>query len=55
MNVEISRNAAKVLREEIDNPENEGKFLGVTITHSDGDGRPLRDENGRRVRERRNH
>ncbi|REE80248.1 Fe-S cluster assembly iron-binding protein IscA [Paenibacillus taihuensis] len=37
MSVKITRNAAKVLREEIDKPENEGKFLRVFITHSHGD------------------
>ncbi|MBO7746069.1 iron-sulfur cluster assembly accessory protein [Paenibacillus sp. MWE-103] len=37
MKVKISRNAAKMLREEIDNPENEGKFLRVYVTHSHGD------------------
>lgn len=37
MSVKITRNAAKVLREEMDKPENEGKFLRVFITHSHGD------------------
>ncbi|AZN42338.1 iron-sulfur cluster assembly accessory protein [Paenibacillus albus] len=37
MNCKITRNAAKVLREEIDKPENEGKLLRVFITHSHGD------------------
>ncbi|WP_219838022.1 iron-sulfur cluster assembly accessory protein [Paenibacillus sp. R14(2021)] len=37
MKVKISRNAAKMLREELDKPENEGKFLRVMITQNHGD------------------
>jgi Fe-S cluster assembly iron-binding protein IscA len=37
MKCKISRNAAKVLREELDKPENEGKKLRVYVTHSHGD------------------
>jgi len=37
MKCKISKNAAKVLREELDKAENEGKMLRVSITHSHGD------------------
>ncbi|BBH19111.1 hypothetical protein Back11_04560 [Paenibacillus baekrokdamisoli] len=37
MNCKITRNAAKVLREELNKPENEGKLLRVFVTHSHGD------------------
>jgi Fe-S cluster assembly iron-binding protein IscA len=37
MNCKITRNAAKILREELNSPENEGKLLRVFITHSHGD------------------
>lgn len=37
MKCKISRNAAKVLRAELDKPENEGKKLRVYVTHSHGD------------------
>ncbi|WP_270170069.1 iron-sulfur cluster assembly accessory protein [Paenibacillus sp. SYP-B4298] len=37
MKCKISRNAAKVLRQELDKPENEGKLLRVFVTHSHGD------------------
>ncbi|QHW34112.1 iron-sulfur cluster assembly accessory protein [Paenibacillus rhizovicinus] len=37
MNIKITRNAAKMLREETDKPENDGKFLRVFVTHSHGD------------------
>ncbi|MFD0713925.1 iron-sulfur cluster assembly accessory protein [Paenibacillus sp. GCM10027626] len=37
MKCKISRNAAKVLKAEMDKPENEGKMLRVYITHSHGD------------------
>jgi len=37
MQCKISRNAAKVLKLELDKPENEGKQLRVYITHSHGD------------------
>ncbi|ETT36861.1 MULTISPECIES: heme biosynthesis protein HemY [Paenibacillus] len=37
MNCKITRNAAKVLKLELDKPENEGKKLRVVITHAHGD------------------
>ncbi|MBW7457229.1 iron-sulfur cluster assembly accessory protein [Paenibacillus sepulcri] len=37
MKCKITRNAAKILRQELDNPENAGKLLRVYITHSHGD------------------
>ncbi|TJY43540.1 iron-sulfur cluster assembly accessory protein [Cohnella pontilimi] len=37
MNCKITRNAANVLRRELDKPENTGKKLRVVITHSHGD------------------
>jgi len=37
MKCKITRNAAKVLRLELDKPENEGLNLKVFITHSHGD------------------
>ncbi|WP_020616960.1 heme biosynthesis protein HemY [Paenibacillus daejeonensis] len=37
MKCKISRNAAKVLRAELDKPENEGKTLRVSVTHQHGD------------------
>lgn len=37
MQCKITRNAAKVLRLELDKPENEGLLLRVLITHSHGD------------------
>ncbi len=37
MNCKITRNAAKVLKLELDKPEHEGKKLRVYITHSHGD------------------
>lgn len=37
MNCKITRNAAKVLREELSKPENEGLMLRVVITHTHGD------------------
>jgi len=37
MNCKITRNAAKVLRLELDKPENIDKKLRVIITHSHGD------------------
>ncbi|CAM4313417.1 iron-sulfur cluster assembly accessory protein [Paenibacillus tarimensis] len=37
MRCKISRNAAKVLLEELNKPENEGKKLRVYVTHSHGD------------------
>ena len=37
MKCKITRNAAKVLRAELDLPENEGKLLRVYVTHSHGD------------------
>ncbi|GGG15719.1 iron-sulfur cluster assembly accessory protein [Paenibacillus abyssi] len=37
MKCKISRNAAKMLRVELDKPENEGKMLRVIVTHSHGD------------------
>ncbi|MGG1311967.1 MULTISPECIES: heme biosynthesis protein HemY [Cohnella] len=37
MKCKITRNAAKVLRKELDKPENEGLKLRVFVTHSHGD------------------
>ncbi|RCW45591.1 iron-sulfur cluster assembly accessory protein [Paenibacillus prosopidis] len=37
MNCKISKNAAKVIKAELDKPENEGKMLRVYVTHSHGD------------------
>lgn len=37
MKCKISRNAAKMLRLELDKPENEGKLLRIFVTHSHGD------------------
>ncbi|OXM16923.1 heme biosynthesis protein HemY [Paenibacillus herberti] len=37
MNCKITRNAAKILKAELDKPEHEGKYLRVYITHSHGD------------------
>ncbi|SFE37655.1 Fe-S cluster assembly iron-binding protein IscA [Paenibacillus algorifonticola] len=37
MTVKISRNAAKILKLELDKLENEGKKLRVYVTHSHGD------------------
>lgn len=37
MNCKISRNAAKMLKPELDKPENEGKKLRVYVTHAHGD------------------
>ncbi|WP_046215628.1 heme biosynthesis protein HemY [Paenibacillus wulumuqiensis] len=37
MKVKITRNAVKVLKKEIDKPENEGLKLRVFVTHSHGD------------------
>lgn len=37
MKCKITRNAAKVLRSELDKPENAGKKLRVFVTHSHGD------------------
>ena len=37
LNCKITRNAAKVLQEELNNPENEGKLLRIFVTHSHGD------------------
>lgn len=37
MNCKITRNAAKVLKEELSKPENEGLTLRVVITHAHGD------------------
>ncbi|MFF2481541.1 iron-sulfur cluster assembly accessory protein [Paenibacillus sp. NPDC058071] len=37
MNCKISRNAAKILKLELDKPENEGKKLRVYVTHAHGD------------------
>lgn len=37
MKVKITRNAAKVLKKEIDKPENENLKLRVFVTHSHGD------------------
>lgn len=37
MKCKISRNAAKMLKAELEKPENEGKMLRVYVTHSHGD------------------
>lgn len=37
MQCKITRNAAKILKLEMDKPENEGLYLRVLITHSHGD------------------
>lgn len=37
MNCRISRNAAKMIKLELDKPENEGKLLRVYVTHAHGD------------------
>jgi Uncharacterized conserved protein len=37
MNIKITRNAAKMLKLELDKPENEGKKLRVYVTHAHGD------------------
>lgn len=37
MKCKISKNAAKMLRAELDKPEHEGKLLRVYVTHSHGD------------------
>lgn len=37
MNCKITRNAAKVLKLELDKAENQGKSLRVVITHAHGD------------------
>jgi len=37
MNCKISKNAAKMLKVELDKPENEGKKLRVYVTHAHGD------------------
>lgn len=37
MNCKITRNAAKVLRQELDKPENADKKLRVVVTHRHGD------------------
>lgn len=37
MKCKISRNAAKVLLQELNKPENEGKKLRVFVTHAHGD------------------
>lgn len=37
MKCKISRNAAKVIRVELDKPESEGKLLRVFVTHAHGD------------------
>jgi Uncharacterized conserved protein len=37
MKCKISRAAAKILRAELDKPENEGKMLRVHVTHAHGD------------------
>lgn len=37
MKCKISKNAAKVVRLELDKPENEGKMLRVYVTHAHGD------------------
>ncbi|RXZ82226.1 iron-sulfur cluster assembly accessory protein [Paenibacillaceae bacterium] len=37
MRCKISRNAAKVLRAELDKQENEGKTLRIAVTHAHGD------------------
>ncbi|OBR67380.1 heme biosynthesis protein HemY [Paenibacillus oryzae] len=37
MKCKISRNAAKMIKLELDKPENEGKLLRVFVTHAHGD------------------
>lgn len=37
MNCKITRNAAKVIKRELDKEENQGKKLRVVITHAHGD------------------
>lgn len=37
MKCKISRNAAKMIKLELDKPENEGKKLRVYVTHAHGD------------------
>ena len=37
MKCKISRNAAKMIKVELDKPENEGKLLRVYVTHAHGD------------------
>ncbi|MFB5673315.1 iron-sulfur cluster assembly accessory protein [Paenibacillus terreus] len=37
MKCKITRNAAKVLKLELDKPENSGKLLRVIVTHAHGD------------------
>lgn len=37
MKCKISRNAAKVIKVELDKPESEGKLLRVFVTHAHGD------------------
>ncbi|MCM3635419.1 MULTISPECIES: iron-sulfur cluster assembly accessory protein [Paenibacillus] len=37
MKCKISRNAAKVIKTELDKPESEGKLLRVFVTHAHGD------------------
>lgn len=37
MNCKISRNAAKMIKLELDKPENAGKLLRVFVTHAHGD------------------
>lgn len=37
MNCKISRNAAKVIRQELEKPENAGLKLRVLVTHKHGD------------------
>ncbi|MUT66890.1 iron-sulfur cluster assembly accessory protein [Paenibacillus sp. NEAU-GSW1] len=37
MNCKITRNAAKILKAELDKPENAGKKLRVYVTHAHGD------------------
>lgn len=37
MKCKISRNAAKMIKLELDKPENEGKLLRIYVTHAHGD------------------
>jgi Fe-S cluster assembly iron-binding protein IscA len=37
MKCKISRNAAKMIKAELDKPESEGKLLRVFVTHAHGD------------------
>ncbi|WP_018750450.1 heme biosynthesis protein HemY [Paenibacillus sanguinis] len=37
MNIKITRNAAKVIKQELEKEENQGMVLKVFITHSHGD------------------